>query len=82
MALAEGKRTRDPVLSRILVARRINHYLGVQIWPGEVDDLPEDFLEAVNGLIDGVPKMKKHYDKVEGYLAKWRSGHPTYSKQV
>lgn len=80
MALAEGKPTRDPILSRILFARKMNHYLGVQIWPEEVDELSEDFIDAINGLINGVPKMAKHFDEVEDVFKKFRAAHPTYGK--
>jgi hypothetical protein len=81
MALAEGKPTTDPVLSHILFARRVNHYLGVQMWPGEVDELSEDFIDAINGLVEGLPKVQAHQQEVESYLAKWRNSHPTYGKR-
>ncbi len=80
MTLAEGKPTSDPILSRILIARRVNQYLGVQLWPGEVDDLSEDFIDAINGLVCGLPKVQQHNKEIEDIFAKWRKSHPTYDK--
>lgn len=81
LALADGKTTKDPLLSQILFARTVNHYLGVQIWPADVEDLPDDFIDAINGLIGKLPKYQAHEKEVDAIFEKWRNGHPTYGKR-
>ena len=58
----------------------VNAYLGVQIWPGEVEDLPEDLIMGIKALVNDLPKVEKHNQKVEARLEKWRNSHPTYNK--
>lgn len=52
----------------------------MQIWPGEVEDLPEDLIMAIKALVNGLPKVEQHNQKVEAIFEKWRNGHPTYKK--
>ena len=59
----------------------VNTYLGVQIWPGEVEDLPEDLIMGIKALVNGLPQVRVHNRKVEDYLTKWRNSHPTYGKR-
>lgn len=81
LTLAEGKPTTDPGLSQILMARKINQFLGVQLWPAELEELPEEFIEAIHGLVDLLPTMQAGTRKVEDWLTKWRARHPTYGKK-
>ena len=78
MALADGKTVQDPEINQILFARSVNRYLGVQLWPWEVDDLPEDLRITLNGLMNGLPKYQAHFGEVEERLERWRNSHPTY----
>ena len=78
MTLAEGGIVQDPLINRVLFARNVNHYLGVQLWPWEVDELPEDLVIVVNQLMSGLPKMKKHLSEVDDWFDEWRKNSPAY----
>jgi hypothetical protein len=65
----------------IMRARLINYTLGgAFVEPGEVADLPPEFIEAIQGLTSDLGEMKKGFAKEEDIFAKWRQSHPTYRK--
>lgn len=80
MTLAEGGTVRDPLINRVLFARSANHFLGVQLWPWEVDELPEDFIIVLGGLMDDLPKVKKHLTIVNDWFDEWRKNSPANKK--
>ena len=53
-----GSYTNDPMLIRVIQANHIHQLLGKSIWPWEVDDLPEDWLEAIETIAVEVPNRK------------------------
>ena len=65
----------------ILRARLINTMLGgAFVEPGEVADLPAEFIEAIQALTSDLGGMKKGMQQEAELFAKWRSSHPTYRK--
>lgn len=63
------------------MARMINQALGgAFVAPWDVDDLSDDFIDAVLGMVVDLPKIAASMQKVEDIKAKWRAGHPTYRK--
>ena len=81
MTLAEGKATKDPLISQILFTRTVNGYLGTHYSPAEMEDFPEEFIDAINGLVGKLPRFQAHEKKVDEIFEKWRNSHPTYSKR-
>lgn len=74
LALANNQGTSNPLLKAYLIARRINTYIGGGvIAPWEVDQLPEEWLDAINGLTIELPGMAKGYQQINEYLEKWRA---------
>lgn len=78
IALAEGRTVSDPQINAILLTRNVNHYLGVQLMPWEIDELPEDLIVTLDQLMNGLPTMRRHLAEVEQELEKFRNSHPTY----
>lgn len=61
------------------MARKINGALGGPfVAPWEVDELPEDWIDAVLGLTDRLPKMQQGRRQVEKKLEELRKRHPNY----
>ena len=81
LALAEGKATKDPLISQILFTRTVNHYMGTHYSPAEIEDFPEEFIDAINGLVGKLPTYRAHEKEVDGIFTNWRNSHPTYSKR-
>ncbi len=50
----------------------------VSAW--DVDDLPDEFVDACEALVNDLPKMKKGLAKIESHMAKSRAEHPQYRK--
>ena len=46
----------------------------------EVDDLPDEFVDACDALVNDLPNMKRGTAKIEEYMAKVRAEHPQYRK--
>jgi hypothetical protein len=58
--LASGGKTTDAMLVAVLEAQHVNRVLGgAFVGPGEVDGLPDDFLDACEALAVDVPRMAK-----------------------
>ena len=54
------------MLGQILRAQKVNRVLGgAAVMPWEVDDLPDEWLDAFDGLTDGMERMREHQAKVE-----------------
>lgn len=63
-----------------MMARLINQTLGTAVEPGEVDDLPREFIDTVLALNKGLPEIQQGLKKEEELFAEWRRKHPTYRK--
>ena len=46
----------------------------------EVDELPDEFVDACQSIIEDLPSMKRGNAKIEEHMAKVRSEHPQYRK--
>lgn len=76
MDLARRRGTTHPLLSALIEAKHFNLACGgAVVAPWEVDQLPEEWLDAAEALISDVPSMQVGSRKVEDYLAKWRAEH-------
>ena len=50
----------------------------VSAW--DVDNLPDEFIDACDALVNDLPNIKKGTAKIDAYMAKARSEHPQYRK--
>lgn len=76
LALARGEGTGHPLLAAYLLAQRINQAAGgAVVAPWEVDDLPDEWIDAAKGLTDELPEMAAGAQAVEDHLKKWREEH-------
>lgn len=48
----------------------------VSAW--DVDDLPDEFIDACDALVNDLPNMKKGVAKIDEHMAKVRAEHPQY----
>jgi hypothetical protein len=70
--LAQRGQTSDPIIVNILRAKTINQcWGGPFISPMEVNDLPNDILDATDALMNGLPKMKQAQKTVDDYFARF-----------
>jgi len=53
---------------------------GTVIGAWDVDDLPEEFVDACDALVNDLPKMKRGTAKIDAYMEKVRAEHPQYRK--
>ena len=53
---------------------------GTVISAWEVDDLPDEFIDACDALVNDLPGMKMGNAKIDAYMAKVRAEHPQYRK--
>ena len=51
---------------------------GTVISAWEVDDLPDEVIDACDALVNDLPSMKRGTAKIEEYMAKVRAEHPQY----
>lgn len=73
MGLARGKGTDEPHLSSILMAQAINRIMGgALVTPWNLNDLPDDWLDAFSALAYDLPEMRAGQSKVDAALAKLR----------
>jgi len=69
------------MLIRIFKARAVNMaHGGTVISAWEVDNLPDEFVDACTAIVNDLPGMKKGTRKIEEYMAKVRAEHPQYRK--
>jgi len=79
--LAQTGATDNEMLIKIFKARAVNLAHGgtvVSAW--EIDELPEEFVDACDALINDLPNMKKGVAKIDTYMAQARAKHPQYRK--
>ena len=53
---------------------------GTVIGAWDVDDLPEEFVDACDALVNDLPNMKRGTAKIDAYMEKVRAEHPQYRK--
>ena len=83
LELAQVGATSNPMLVKIDKARMVNSVLGGAAgMPWEIDDIPDEWLYAFEGITLRLPKMTAGLQKIEGFKAKWRASHPTYRKHI
>jgi hypothetical protein len=59
-----------------MIAQRINKAMGgAMIAPWELDELPEDWLDALMGMGTDLSNYRSGKAKVEEIFAKWRNKH-------
>lgn len=76
MSLARTRRTQDPLLAAFLIAQHVNEAAGgAVIAPWEVEELPEEWIDAARGLAVELPELRKGAAKVEDWKEKWRKEH-------
>ena len=64
---------------RILRAQSINRLLGgALVAPWEVDSLPDEFLDAVDGLTRQLPEYTAARKKMTARREAWLKSHPNY----
>ena len=69
------------MLIKIFKARAVNMaHGGTVIGAWDVDDLPDEFVDACDALVNDLPKMKRGTAKIESYMEKVRAEHPQYRK--
>ncbi len=74
--LARRRGTAHPLLKAYLQARQVNQAAGgTVIAPWEVDELPEEWLDAAEALIVETVEMRQGYAEIEDHLGKWRAEH-------
>ena len=71
----------DKLLISIFRARAVNQaHGGTVISAWEVDDLPDEFVDACTAMVNDLPNMKKGVAKIDAYMAMVRAEHPQYRK--
>lgn len=65
--------TSNPLLVRIELAKQINRVCGTGIGPWEVDQLPDDFIDAVRAMETDLSTMRANWQKVLEAQAKVRA---------
>lgn len=79
LSLAEGQGTRDSLIARIVTARRINQTVGgLLVAPWELDELPDEWLDAFMGMGSDLASFREGKAKVEDIFSKWRNAHKDY----
>jgi hypothetical protein len=63
--VAQQGRTTHPQLSRIYLARTFNGLCGAVIAPWEIDDLPDEWLDALLALTDDLPELQSGLQQVK-----------------
>jgi hypothetical protein len=71
--------TNHPILTRLVLARYINMaHEGPVIGAWGVDDLPDEWIDAMTAIVTQLPSMQKGRAEVASHFAAWRAQHPTY----
>ncbi len=69
---------------RIIRAQKINQVMGgAAVMPWEVDELPEEWIDLFNGMVDELPAMAKMVQEQEQARGEWlnKSGYRSYAKK-
>ena len=78
---AQSGATTHPVLSKIQLASMTNRLHGgpvIAAW--EIDQLPDDWLDAIVLTSIKLPALQRGLQKLEAYKQAWRTRHPTHRK--
>lgn len=71
--LAKNGETNEPLLTNVLIARRINTVLGgAFVAPWEVQELTEDIISSILSL-DQINDYRNGLNQVEAAFAEWRT---------
>lgn len=62
--MVQQGRTSDPLIGRVMLAKRINQYCGTNIGPWDVDELSDEFIDAVTALDTDLTQMTDGLEKV------------------
>lgn len=63
-------------MAKILRAREINEaFGGLVVMPWEVDDLPDEWLDAIRALMEELPRMRQGRNEAEAVKQKLMNKH-------
>ena len=69
------------MLIQIFNARKVNQaHGGTVIGAWDVGNLPDEFIDACDAIVNDLPSMKKGTAKIDAHMAKVRAEHPQYRK--
>jgi len=71
-------------LIRIIRAQKINQVVGgAAVMPWEVDELPEEWIDLFNGMVDELPAVTRMVEEQEQARGEWlkKSGYRAYAKK-
>ena len=57
--------TTHPILSNLFLARNLNHLCGTSINPWEIDQLPDEWLDAITAVNSGLHEMQNGLAQVK-----------------
>jgi len=81
LGIAQSGATNNEMLIKIFKARAVNMaHGGTVISAWELDELPEEFVDACDALVNDLPNIKRGTAKIDAYMAKVRAEHPQYRK--
>ncbi len=83
LVAAQSGATINPILSNIQLANITNRlHGGPVIGAWEIDQLPDDWLDAMVLTGTKLQTFQRSFQRLEAYKAAWRGKHPTYRKHV
>lgn len=83
LVAAQGGASTHPILSKIQVANIINRlHGGPAIGAWEIDQLPDDWIDAMVLTGTKLQALQRGLQKLETYKQAWRANHPTYRKHI
>jgi len=81
LGIAQSGATDNKMLIKIFKARSVNlAHGGTVISAWDIDELPEEFVDACEALVKDLPNIKKGTAKIDAHMAKVRAEHPQYRK--
>ena len=73
LLLSKGKATSEPHLAAILQAQVVNRVMGgVMVTPWDIDQMPNDWLDAFDVLVWQLPDMRSAQAKINAKMAELR----------
>lgn len=82
LGLARKRGTTHPLIVAFLAAQRINQAAGgAVISPWELDELPDEWLDAALALTTDLQQIRQGTQQVEKRLAEWRAEHRKQSER-
>jgi hypothetical protein len=80
--LSAGDGTAIPPLVNYLLAQRVNQAAGgAFVAPWDVDQLPDEWLDAAQALTDELPRMRQGRSQAKATVDKWRENSPSYRRK-